>query len=575
MLLQNKSAAFLVFPDLPPHLLYRTIGWSRLVLLSHNRTHVSRSDKQTILPRRDARKIIEVGVLLSLTSTSSVTRHLQHRVLYQALYHLDLLPPYAPFPFELLIRYVPSDSVVCTTHVTDLAAQSIKLLPPVINHTTCHERDEMTSNSAFVPMTWTEYAREKVDFPLSKPALDWKALLFAWGELSQEYIVVITSNRVVHYANRRARDRFSLHAGTLVDEQWERELMHNWTLEHVDVGEEAQYCLLLIRPRTTFCAEEPPANTFPTIQTNSPLYRAQLKTAAIAALSTTNTLLLGETGSGKEVLARAIHASSARGNGPFIAVNIACLPRDLIASELFGYTDGAFTGAKKGGQIGKFEAANGGTLFLDEIGEMPVDLQVILLRVLEERKVMRLGSHDEKPLDVRIIAATNRELEEEVKAGRFRADLYYRLNVLQICIPSLRERKEDIAPLAFVFLGQLRDQYGRGPTEICETALPLLQHHTWRGNVRELRNVMERAFLLAIEESMITAQHLPINWTAPTAPQTELLTQDNSLLRDVERQTIQLAITEADTLSAAAKKLGCARSTLYRKMRELGIGPFN
>lgn len=572
--MQNKSACFPVHPRFTPTSLV-SHHWLEAVLFlvsfSDTRLKVGQTNH---LPRRDARKIRRNDVLLSVTGHSIVTWRSGHRLLNQPLSHQDLSPPAAFIPLELLIRNVLSNPVFCTALVTTLARHGIKLLPPFLQDTLCQEEDIRTDIPARLPVNGTRYEREPADTALRQPSTDWKALLFAWGEMSKEYIIAITSNHIVFFANRRARDRFSVHSGMLVDKQWEHELLANWTLEQLEVGDDTPYRLLLIRPRTTFRTQETHATAFPAVQTNSPLYRAQLKTAAIAAQSATNTLLLGETGAGKEVLARAIHASSERKDGPFIAVNIACLPRDLIASELFGYTEGAFTGAKKGGQIGKFEAADGGTLFLDEIGEMPVDLQVILLRVLEERKVMRLGSNNEKPLDVRIIAATNRQLEEEVKAGRFRADLYYRLNVLQICIPPLRKRKEDIAPLANIFISQLRDQYGTGPTGICETALSLLHHHPWHGNIRELRNVMERAFLLAFQEPVITVEHLPLEWTAPAPTQAEATSPEHSLLRDVERQTIQQAITEAQTLSAAAKKLGCARSTLYRKMRELGIGQF-
>ncbi|WP_410715542.1 sigma 54-interacting transcriptional regulator [Brevibacillus sp. SIMBA_040] len=556
-------------------------------------------------------QIIEVGVLLSLTGTPSDIRRSQHSTISQALIHPDLSHHSAALPFSFVIRDIQPDPFVCAAQVIALAQQGIKLFlgiittsclqiilpilkqygchlfnlsfqekkgtsPIVIHHTDCRDTgklaDVMTYITSRLPAELVP-----IDHSLPESVPDWRALLFAWGEQSQEYIIAITHTRIVLYANRPSRDQFSLRPGSILKDEWEEELIRFWTIETLDVGESAAYRLLLIRPRTSFYTKS--SNPFPAIATNSPRYKAQLNTASIVALSGSNTLLLGETGSGKEVLARAIHESSSRKAGPFIAVNIACLPRDLIASELFGYTDGAFTGAKKGGHIGKFEAASTGTLFLDEIGEMPIDQQVLLLRVLEERKVMRLGSHEERQLDVRIIAATNRPLEEEVRAGRFRADLYYRLNVLQICIPPLRDRKEDIAPLAHVFLKQLHEQYGAGPTDIRHDAVLALSKHSWPGNVRELRNMMERAFLLAFHEPVIAAHHLPIERHALKSEKGETiaapLAQEHSLLRDVERQTIQQALSEAHSLSAAAKKLGCARSTLYRKMRELGIGQFS
>ncbi|MFA4132154.1 MULTISPECIES: sigma-54 interaction domain-containing protein [unclassified Brevibacillus] len=400
---------------------------------------------------------------------------------------------------------------------------------------------------------------------------NWKSLLFAWAENSQECLIALSDERSVLFANKRAKERFSLVEGLVLEADWEQERLRNWYVEELDLGEKTWYRLFLIRPSTSILSKTTSSYSFSEIHTNSPLYQAQLHTARIAAQSLSNTLLLGETGCGKEVLARAIHSSSSRKDGPFLAVNIAALPRELIASELFGYAEGAFTGAKKGGQPGKFEAANGGTLFLDEIGEMSLELQVLLLRVLEERKVTRLGSHEEKPLDIRVIAATNRSIEEDVQNGLFRADLYYRLNILQIRIPPLRERKEDIAALANEFLQQLHTQYAGGPTGICQSAMSILQQHSWPGNIRELRNIVERAFLHAYGDSWVTSHHLPSEWQQQYGLQ-EAPSEPLPLLRELERQTIQQAITEAPSISAAAKKLGIARSTLYRKMEELGIG---
>ncbi len=546
-------------------------------------------------------------MLLSLTGTPSDIRRSQHRTISQALVHPDLTQDTAVLPFSYVVRDIQSDPFVCAAQVIALAQQGIKLflgvitpscmqiILPILQQYDCHLFNRSfheKKGSSPIVIHHTDYRDTgklaeaisniasrfpteliPVHHPLPESVPDWKTLLFAWGEQSQEYIIAISHTRVVLYANRPSREQFSLRPGTILEDEWDEQILRLWTIETLDVGENAAYRLLLIRPRASF--HSGPIDPFPAIATNSPRYKAQLKTASIAALSGSNTLLLGETGSGKEVLARAIHESSSRKNGPFIAVNIACLPRDLIASELFGYTDGAFTGAKKGGYIGKFEAASKGTLFLDEIGEMPIDQQVLLLRVLEERKVMRLGSHDEKQLDVRIIAAINRQLDQEVKAGRFRADLYYRLNVLQICIPPLRDRKEDIAPLAHVFRKQLHEQYGAGPAGIRDDALLAFSQYTWPGNVRELRNMMERAFLLAFHEPAITSRHLPLEWHTSKSEKDEAaatpLTQEHSLLRNVERQTIQQALSEAHSLSAAAKKLGCARSTLYRKIRELGL----
>jgi transcriptional regulator with PAS, ATPase and Fis domain len=232
--------------------------------------------------------------------------------------------------------------------------------------------------------------------------------------------------------------------------------------------------------------------------------------------------------------------------------------------------EGAFTGARKGGSPGKFEIADGGTLFLDEIGDMPLELQVNLLRVLEERKVVRIGDHKERPINVRVIAATNRNLKEEIAyRGSFRSDLYYRLNVFTIHIPPLRDRKEDIETLSMQFLKNFQQHYyGKGACKLSNSALQLLQSYNWPGNIRELRNVIERAFLLAIDEPEILPIHLPEeiqNANRAVSP------SSIKNLKDVEKQMIEQALKESKSLTEAAKKLGITRSTLYRKIKQWEI----
>lgn len=474
-----------------------------------------RTTKTNHLPRRDASTILEADVPLSFIGASSVIERSQHRAASQ----------------PLAVAKPPADSLNLSQPAT----------PP--------------------------------SRPLSQTEADWRRLLLFWAEKSHEHLIALDESRTVVFATRLAGERFGIRAGMTLDEHWQDALRKDWTFEEQTTEGAAPMWIYLLRRRPASSPAQQQPTLFPAIATKSPLYQKQLQTARIAAHSLSHTLLLGETGSGKEVLARAIHDASPRKNGPFVAVNIASLPKDLIASELFGYADGAFTGAKKGGQPGKFEAASHGTLFLDEIGEMTLELQVLLLRVLEERKITRLGSHTEKELDVRIIAATNRFLEDDVQNGLFRADLYYRLNVLQIRIPPLRERKEDIASLAEQFLHQLHEQYEGGPTQLCETAMTALHRHSWPGNVRELRNVLERAFLHAFPDTQISVQHLPPDWTWLGQNEADAQADHSPLLRTLERETIQQAIREAPSISAAAKKLGIARSTLYRKMSELAIGP--
>ncbi len=308
---------------------------------------------------------------------------------------------------------------------------------------------------------------------------------------------------------------------------------------------------------------------FGRIVTYSPSFQKELHATKINSQSDASVLILGETGSGKEVLARAIHEQSPRKNGPFVALNAGAIPRELIASELFGYTEGAFTGSRKGGSMGKFEVADGGTLFLDEIGEMPLKLQVSLLRVLEERKVVRIGDHKERPINVRVIAATNRNLKEEIAyQGSFRSDLYYRLNVFTIHLPPLRQRIEDIATLSTQFLKQFHEQYGKGPCNLSDSILQRLQSYSWLGNIRELRNIMERAFLLAVDAPAILPIHLP--------GELNKAENINSLpsvanLKDMEKQMVEQALRESMSVTEAAKKLGITRSTLYRKINQWKI----
>jgi sigma-54 dependent transcriptional regulator, acetoin dehydrogenase operon transcriptional activator AcoR len=297
----------------------------------------------------------------------------------------------------------------------------------------------------------------------------------------------------------------------------------------------------------------------------------------MAAASLSTVLLQGESGTGKELVAQSIHFSGQRSSGPFIAVNCAALPETLIESELFGYEDGAFTGAKKGGQSGKFEMANGGTLFLDEIGDMPLSAQIKLLRVIQERKVTRIGSSTERLINIRIIAATLKDLKQEVKEGRFRQDLYYRLNVLNLRIPPLRERLEDIPALARRLSLKIAERMKVEPKELDEDLLEQLKCYSWPGNVRELENLIERAANMAGDDPILRAEHF--EW--PTAeweqgPRLSLNTAPLQSLAEVEKEMICRAIAHfKHNIHKAAMSLGISRNTLYRKMKESGFDEAN
>jgi transcriptional regulator of acetoin/glycerol metabolism len=305
--------------------------------------------------------------------------------------------------------------------------------------------------------------------------------------------------------------------------------------------------------------------------------------ATLAATCTSTVLILGESGTGKEIFANSIHNASLRSRGPFLAINCAAMPESLIESELFGYNDGSFTGAKKGGQAGKFEMANGGTIFLDEIGEMSVCMQSKLLRVLQERTVSRIGSSQEINVDIRIIAATHCDLSKDVEEGRFREDLYYRLAVLEVKIPALRERMEDILALAHCLIGKISTRLERPPVEMSLEFLQKLASYSWPGNVREMENVLERALIHTRGCSTLTVEHLEL----PTAKVSPVTDQESSpsrpalphartggSLRDVEKQAIAEALDFCcGNIKQTAARLGIARNTLYRKMLEYGLVP--
>lgn len=291
-----------------------------------------------------------------------------------------------------------------------------------------------------------------------------------------------------------------------------------------------------------------------------------------AAMSGANVLILGATGTGKELFAKAIHESSDVSEGPFVALNCGSIPKELLESELFGYEEGSFTGALRGGKKGKFELANAGTLFLDEIGDMPYSAQVSLLRVLQEKKMTKVGGSKEIPLKVRVIAATHQNLEELVAKGQFRQDLYYRLKVITLKIPSLKDRTEDVIPLAKYFVKKACDKYGRSFMNLSASGEEWLQAYEWPGNIRELENLLE-GLICVLESDTITGQHLSkaagvkeekvLN--SKQRGKTPLLT-----LREMEIQLIKRTMDYCEgNISATAKMLGIGRNTLYRKMREI------
>ncbi|WAT31293.1 sigma-54 interaction domain-containing protein [Pseudomonas sp. GXZC] len=310
--------------------------------------------------------------------------------------------------------------------------------------------------------------------------------------------------------------------------------------------------------------------TFDTIQGSSRAIQDALHLGRIASRSDSTTLILGESGTGKELFAQAIHNGSERCNSPFVAVNCGAIPRDLVQSELFGHVEGAFTGATRGGSAGKFELADGGTIFLDEIGDMSFDAQVSLLRVLQEGEITRVGAKNSRPVNVRIIAATHRNLSQAVAQGAFREDLYYRLNVLNLTVPPLRMRREDIPLLARHFLVRCARSLRKSVQGFSPDALALLTAYGWPGNVRELENSIERATNLAMG-ALIETVDLPLE----SRQRIPLRTHEAPPAQDLSSHEMHAIVAALNStggnIRLAAQQLNVSRGGLYNKMSRFGL----
>ena len=308
---------------------------------------------------------------------------------------------------------------------------------------------------------------------------------------------------------------------------------------------------------------------------SSPKFEKTIALAERASLGNANILLIGESGTGKELLAQGIHNASPRKHGHFVAINCAAIPTVLLESEMFGYAEGAFTGSKKGGKMGLFHMADGGTLFLDEIGDMALELQAKLLRVIQEQKVRRVGELTEKAIDVRIIAATNKDVEKMVEKGRFREDLYYRLNVFQISVPPLRERKPDIMQLASYFAEHYNTNR-TSPIRFSREVQEVFLAYDWPGNIRELKNVIEFACNMMVAGEEVCLQHLPerIREQVVKKEKTSLFIKErlDTSIKKNEKEIITNALKYyGDTIEGKKKTcevLGISLSTLYRKLKD-------
>lgn len=326
--------------------------------------------------------------------------------------------------------------------------------------------------------------------------------------------------------------------------------------------------------------------TFNDIITNNFKMKNIIEEAKNIAENECSVLITGESGTGKELFAHAIHNASVRKNGPFVAINCAALPKDLVESELFGYEKGAFTGAAKEGQPGKFELANKGTIFLDEIGELPLEMQSKLLRILDNHTVTRIGGKYERNLDVRVIAATNRNLFNEIQSNNFRSDLYYRLNVFNVKLPSLRERREDIVLCAEFFLDRLNKKNSGPEKSFDKNFIDSIINYNWPGNVRELENVIQRAYYLS-KSSTISYSFIPEYISEYISENIKENTKENSnnvvevpiinnpeanTLEEIEKNLIIESLKKCNgNVVEASKKIGIGKSTLYRKIKKYGI----
>ncbi|SEN67054.1 Transcriptional regulator of acetoin/glycerol metabolism [Gemmobacter aquatilis] len=372
-------------------------------------------------------------------------------------------------------------------------------------------------------------------------------------------------------------------AGRLEPEKMPDWIDQNW-IEPVLVGDERLGSILVLPDhsaplRRAALREAPVAlhgntDAFSRLIGQAPRYQAAVQRARQLARSPAPVLLLGETGVGKDAFAHAFHEMGRDPKGPLMAVNCGGFSRELLTSELFGYAEGAFTGARRGGMIGKLEAADGGTLFLDEIGEMPLDLQPHLLRVLETGEVYRIGETRPRKVRFRLIAATNRDLKAEVQEGRFRMDLFYRIAVTVLQLPALRERIADLGLLAEHLLAQIALRYGVEAPKIGDGVLDVLERHDWPGNIRELRNVLEGALLIC-EGDVLQVAHLPPDLCdAVPPPADDLRPADAGIspLELAEREAIMQAVrAHQGNLTTVARDLGIAKSTLYTKLDRFGL----
>jgi transcriptional regulator with GAF, ATPase, and Fis domain len=401
------------------------------------------------------------------------------------------------------------------------------------------------------------------------------ALLGSRGIRSQLRVPIRTEGRVVGglLFNSRSPDLYregDAQVARRIADHLAMALSHQHLAEEQQRAAEARERARALESRVERLSAELRASTSPQVLGESRPWRAVLADAARVAPTEATVLLTGESGTGKEVVARLIHRSSPRRDGPFAALNCAALPEHLLESELFGHEKGAFTGAL-GARPGRIEQAAGGVLFLDEVGETSPAVQAKLLRVLQEREYQRLGSTRTLRADVRVVAATNRDLRAAMARGEFREDLYYRLHVFELRLPPLRERRDDVLPLADAFLRELGQAVGRPAAGISKDARERLLAHDWPGNVRELRNAIERAVILC-EGGLVSSEHLPISIGRPEEAPAASLPAGGLDLEALERDLVTQALAQArHNKTRAAKLLGLTRAQLYTRLERYDL----
>jgi formate hydrogenlyase transcriptional activator len=445
-------------------------------------------------------------------------------------------------------------------HILDFAPQQIAVLGP--------DRSRIYANKAMLDYLGSSLEEWQSGDPRSfvHPD-DFERMM---GQEHSEFL-----NGIPHEVELRLRGTdhkyrwFLVRYGPLRDEQGR---VTRWYLAGTDIEERKQAEQILQNENVALREEIDRASMFEEIVGTSPALRTVLSRVSKVAPTDSTVLITGETGTGKELIARAVHKRSQRSARAFVSVNCAAIPRDLLASELFGHEKGAFTGAIQR-RLGRFELAEGGTIFLDEIGELPAETQIALLRVLQEREFERVGGTGSIRTNVRVIAATNRDLEAAIAAGTFRSDLFYRLNVFPIEVPPLRERQADIPVLAAYFIDRFAKKAGKSIRSVNKKSLALLQSYSWPGNIRELQNVIERSVIVCDSESF----SVDGSWLSrqPVASEPEGRRELPQNLASKEKEIIEAALRESGGRvagpSGAAVKLGIPGSTLDSKIRSLKI----